>query len=106
MSNHRFVVVGDRLMCRAKCSCGKSSPMSNRGDIEEWMFTHKQEIERIRTHLGTRNPTLKTQRDWFLYQAQNTDNEHDDRVLWQRLADEIDAFVLDKRPPMDQATLF
>jgi hypothetical protein len=70
------------------------------------MFAHLQEIERVRAHLGTRTPSLRTQLTWFQTQAENVDNDYDDRVLWRQLADETERH-LSRQVPLSQAeTLF
>ena len=107
MGNHniRFVLIGDQW--QARCSCDKRSALGDRGDAEAWDFGHRQEIERIRAQLGTRTPSLKSQRDWFLQQANNEENPHEDRALWRQMADELERFLKDRaRPPLEQATLF
>lgn len=107
MSNHRITIVGDRLQCMARCSCKKQSPMTNRANVEEWIFTHHQDIERIRARLGGRSPSLTNQRDWFRQQAEDPSNPAEDRRLWKQLADEVDAFVSTRTgPPKGQLALF
>lgn len=105
MSNHRRTIIGSIQQCQARCSCGKKSPITDRGTVEGWWYAHQQEIERTRAYLGTRTPTLKSQRDWFIKQAENPDNDPDDRALWRQLAEEIDRFV-SKKAPMGQEALF
>lgn len=70
-----------------------------------WGIAHLQEIERVRAHLGTRNPTLKSQHAWFCQQADDETNPVGDRALWRQLADEIQAFLTSKEP-VPQEPLF
>jgi hypothetical protein len=107
VSNHhvRLVLIGDQW--QARCSCKQRSPVGDRGDAETWDYMHHQEIERIRAQLGGRTPSLKSQREWFLQQADNEDNPSEDRALWRQLADELEHFLVDRtRPPGEQLALF
>lgn len=106
MSNHRVTIIGSTDRCQARCSCKQKSPIGDRGIAEGWWYAHRVEVERIRAHLGTRNPSLKSQRDWFVKQAEDTENDPDDRALWRQLAEEIDRFVARKAPAMQQESLF
>lgn len=106
MTNHRFTIVGNTDRCQAKCSCKQKSPIGNRGDADGWMYAHLQEIERVRARLGTRTPSLRTQLTWFQTQAENTDNEYDDRLLWRQLADETERHLNRQVPLAQSETLF
>lgn len=106
MSNHRVSFLGSGDRSQARCFCKQKSPIGDRGSIELWWYEHQEEVARIRAHLGTRNPSLKSQRDWFITQAENTDNPHDDRELWRQLADELDRFIAKKAPVLQSETLF
>ena len=106
MSNHRVTYIGALDRCQARCSCEKRSEIGSRGDVEEWHFRHTQEVERIRAHLGSRNPSLKSQRDWFVLQAENTDNSYDDRTLWRQLAEEVDRHIARSIPVQQTEVLF
>lgn len=106
VTNHKFTVIGNTDRCQARCACKQKSPIGNRGDAESWMYAHLQEIERTRARLGTRTPTLKTQHAWFVQQAENTDNEYDDRVLWRQLADETERHLNRQVPLLQTETLF
>ena len=107
MSNHsvRLVLIGDHW--QARCSCKKRSLLGDRGDAEAWEYAHHQEIERIRAQLGSRTPSLKSQREWFLQQADNEDNSSEDRALWKQMADELEHFLRNRAaPPVEQLALF
>jgi len=98
-------IIGSLDNCQARCSCLKKSPIGDRGVAEGWWYAHQVDVERIRAHLGTRTPSLKQQHDWFLKQAENTDNEPDDRALWKQLAEEIDRHF-SRKPVGEQIPLF
>lgn len=107
MSNHKIVFLGLADRMQARCSCKQKSLIGDRGFVEAWVYSHLQEIERVRAHLGPRSPSLKSQRDWFLAQADNTDNPPEDRALWQQLATELDHYVtLKNQPVLSQDALF
>lgn len=105
MSNHRITMIGGRAECQARCSCKQKSPVGPRGDVEEWVYKHQELVARVRAHLGSRNPSLKTQHAWFRAQAANPENDPADRELWCQLADEVERF-LTKREPIQQESLF
>lgn len=105
MTNHKVHYAGLDPHLQARCSCGKRSAIASRAETDGWYYAHLQEVERIRAYLGTRNPSLKSQHAWFVIQAENTDNDPEDRVLWRQLADEIQAFLVSKEP-LPQDTLF
>lgn len=105
MSNHRVTYLGSGDRSQARCSCKQKSPIVTRGDAEGWWYDHLQEVERVRMHLGTRNPTLKSQHAWFVKQAEDTGNPVEDRELWRQLADEMERFLA-KREPLQQEQLF
>lgn len=92
---------------QGRCSCKQKSKVGNRAEVDTWYFSHLQEIERIRTHLGTKNPSLRTQWAWFSAQAVNEDNPTEDRALWRQMADEMAAFIETKSAPaLQQDPLF
>lgn len=107
MTNHKIHYAGLEPNLQARCSCGKRSGIDRRAEVDTWYYAHLQEVERIRTYLGTRTPSLKTQHAWFCQQADNADNDLDDRLLWRQLADEIGAFIMTKaEPSLQQDALF
>jgi hypothetical protein len=73
--------------------------------VDTWYFAHVAEVERIRAHLGSRNPSLKTQYAWFVKQADDENNAPEDRALWRQLADELERFLASKEP-LQQDALF
>lgn len=99
MTNHRVHYAGEGDRMQGRCSCKQKSRVGNRAEVDTWYFAHLAEIERIRTHLGTKNPSLKTQHAWFSEQAVNEDNPPEDRALWRQLADEMAAFIEHKHAP-------
>jgi hypothetical protein len=100
-------IIGSPQQCQARCGCKVRSPVGNRGDIEEWMFRHHEAVERVRRHLEGRNPSVKKTLAWFRSQEANTDNPPQDRELWKRLADEIEAFARsDKEIAAEQLALW
>ena len=107
MTNHRVHYLGEGDRMQGRCSCKKKSVIGNRAEVDAWYFAHHAEVERIRTHLGTRNPSLKTQWAWFCSQAENEENPTEDRALWRQLADELAAFIEHKNAPaLQQDPLF
>lgn len=106
MSNHRIHYAGFEPNLQARCSCGKRSAIGSRADCDQWQYEHLGEIQRIRAHLGTRNPTLKSTAAWFASQAADADLPNDERDMWQRLADEAGAYIARKNALLEQDTLF
>lgn len=92
---------------QGRCSCKQKSRVGTRADVDTWYYAHNAEIERIRTHLSTRTPTLRTQHAWFSEQAVNEDNPSEDRALWRQMADEMAAFIeVRSGPSLQQDPLF
>jgi hypothetical protein len=106
MSNHRTTIIGSDARCQARCSCKKQSPVGPRGDVDEWIHRHNEEIQRIRAHLGGRSPSLKKQHEWFIKQAEDPENAPADRELWRQLADEIERHLARNAPLVQEETLF
>lgn len=106
MSNHKVHYAGLDPNLQARCSCKKRSTIGTRSQVEDWFIAHLQEIERIRSYLGSRTPSLRTQWAWFIKQSEDTDNDPDDRALWRQLADEIDRFLASREPVAQEETLF
>jgi hypothetical protein len=105
MTNHRVHYAGLDPHLQARCSCTKKSAIGSRAEVDTWYFAHVAEVERIRTHLGSRNPSLKTQYAWFVKQADDENNPAEDRALWRQLADELERFLASKEP-LQQDALF
>jgi hypothetical protein len=107
VTNHRFHLAGGGDSWQGRCSCKQRSKIGTRSEVEDWGIKHLQEIERIRAHLGTRSPSLKTQCAWFFAQADDPENPPEDRVLWRQLADELDRFIAARSAPvLEQDALF
>lgn len=106
MSNHTVVYRQVDGTWWAKCSCREKSGVGDQGFVEAWAYAHHKQIEKIRTHLGSRNISLRTQREWFLTQADNAENPAEDRVLWRQLADELERYVTRTQPTLQQDALF
>jgi len=107
-SNHDISLI-ETIEGRAQaiCKCGaRSTYTSDRGAIDEWIFHHEALVEQVKAHLGSRTPSLKSQRDWFMSQADNTENSTDDRDLWRQLADEVDRHLTSRTPVRQDETLF
>lgn len=107
-TNHRITIIGSDDRCQARCSCKQKSTITDRGGVEAWQYLHLQEIERIRAHLGSRNPSIRSQLAWFETQAANLDNDPDDRALWHQLADETKRYMNSRvaGPMPGEQTLF
>jgi len=105
MSNHHVHYAGLDPHLQARCSCAKRSAIGTRSEVDDWFREHVHEVQRIRAHLGSRNPSLKTQYAWFVKQAEDTDNDPDDRALWRQLAEEMERFLASKEP-LQQDALF
>jgi hypothetical protein len=107
VSNHRVHYAGLDPNLQARCSCKKRSEIGSRSTVEDWFISHLQEIERIRAHLGSRTPSLRSQWAWFQAQAEDETNDPEDRALWGQLADELDRFISARGAPLvGQDTLF
>ena len=105
MSTHKIHYAGLDPHLQARCSCTKKSEVGSRADVDAWYYAHLAEVERIRAHLGSRNPSLKTQYAWFVKQADDPDNDPGDRALWRQLAEELERFLASKEP-LQQDALF
>jgi hypothetical protein len=91
----------------AKCTCRlRSGVVEVRQQAEDWALHHAEQVERARTSLGTKTPSLKHQRDYYADMAAATSNAMDKR-LWQQLADELTHRLNDGEAPNAGApTLF
>jgi len=61
-----------------------------RHEIEDEFRKHIAEVQRARAALGRRNPSLKSERDWYRDQANNHTLPVREREMWKQLADELD----------------
>jgi hypothetical protein len=92
--------------CQARCSCKAKSTFGSRADADEWTYRHHELVEQVKAHLGSKTPSLRSQRDWFRLQADDPENTRDDRDLWRQLADEVDRHMASKVPVIQSETLF
>lgn len=90
----------------ARCRCGfTTKKCRTRQEAEDDVNKHWQEVERVRLHLGTRNPSLQSQRDYYRQMAEDENVTPHDRRLWAILADELDRRVGSPVTDADQPTL-
>lgn len=90
----------------ARCKCGfLTKKHRTKQDVEDEVRKHEDAIERIRLHLGTSNPSMKSQRDYYREMAENPNIEPHDRRLWGILADELDKRLGRPITEDDQPTL-
>lgn len=106
MTNHNVSYAGSEPHLQARCSCGKRSPVGDRGDCGHWQYKHLAEVQRIRSHLGTRSPSLASQQAWFTSRAEDPDTPDEDRILWRQLADEVGLYLTRKSALLEQDPLF
>jgi hypothetical protein len=91
----------------ATCRCGfRTKVLTTRHGVEDEVLKHDADVQRMRLNLGTRNPSLKSQRDYFRSMAENPNVAPRDRRLWGMLADELDARVENPADSADQPSLF
>lgn len=89
MEGHEVRYSNSRSGARAYCNCGESSvALPNKQDAEEWHLRH---LSGVRAERARRKgpPSLKSQRDYYLAQAESATQSDDDRRLWRSLADEL-----------------
>jgi hypothetical protein len=67
---------------------------------EDWIIAHEAEVARARARVGKR-VSLKSERDWYLLQAENMANAEPERILWKRLADELTTRLGDTDAPSE-----
>lgn len=108
MSNHIFTYfeVSNMTPTRhyARCTCGHVTDRHvQKQVVEDETMKHLEYIERVKAHLGTRNPSLKSQRDYYRDQAENGTPEL--RRLWKQLADELSDRLGDNAPKWEQPPL-
>ena len=77
----------------ARCIlCGWTVPsfdLTSQQAAEDEMNRHVQNALRARAALQRSNPSLKSQRDYYLEQTRNPYISDADRSLWKTLADEL-----------------
>lgn len=80
----------------ARCKCGQySGPLDQKWEVDDWVREHHAKIEVIKAYLGTKTPTLKSQRDYYLMMSENPEVVASDREMWKLLADELGKRVND-----------
>lgn len=90
MSHHKTAVAGSTDAWQATCLCSaRSAVVEHRWEADDWCRSHMQAVERARTHLRDRSPSLKDQRDWYRKQAARATDETV-RDQWLSLADGLD----------------
>lgn len=92
MSNHavKYLAIGETKHV-AVCSCRwRSKDMLTLQAAEDAAYAHGQIVERVRTHLSTKTPSLKSQRDYYATMAEAGDTPDGDRPIWRQLRDELD----------------
>jgi hypothetical protein len=90
VSNHKtkYVRYGDEF--RAECSCRQNSKLGTRQEAEDWLFKHREQVQRARAHLRHRIPSITQQYNYYRQQEQNPHQGESDRRLWKQLADELE----------------
>lgn len=108
MSEHqvKYTQTKDGTAHFGRCRCGATSGQrSTTQDVQDWAFAHDQYIARVRAGLGTKTPSLKSQRNYYREQADDTSNTEKDRSQWKRLADELDKRLNDGEPTQEDVPL-
>lgn len=77
---------------KARCTaCGWSSfELPTSQAVQDAVRKHREDVERIKAHLGNRNPSLESQADYYREMADNASLDKEQRDQWKALADEID----------------
>lgn len=80
----------------ALCKCGwRADPQVTRQAVEDEVLRHEMFVQRVRTQLRVKNPTLRSQRDHYRNMADDETIRESERRLWKQLADELDARLND-----------
>lgn len=105
---HKVTYFADRPLEKyARCKCGfLTKRYKNMDDVEDEVARHEANVNRARLQLGTRTPSLKSQRDYFRQMAENPNVEPRERRQWGILADELDQRVEDPADYADHPQLF
>lgn len=105
--SHKVTFFNDRPFDHwARCRCGFTTKHHRQEDdtVDE-VRRHEADIERIRLALGTRTPSLKSQRDYYRSMAENENVAPHDRRQWAVLADELERRLGQPITEADQPTL-
>jgi hypothetical protein len=91
MSGHQVTVVPVKdNQWIGRCSCRATGKVTESHWVAtQWTMTHRREVERIKTHLAGRTPSLTDQRNYYLSKAADDAIPSDQRLLWAQLADEL-----------------
>ena len=104
MSEHHTKIIGGNGMHQGKCTCGaQSKTVDYRWIAEDWVAEHMALVQKVRTHLTTRSPSLTDQRDYYRTMQLNPETPPGDVPLWRQLADEIEHRM--GKPVTDQEPL-
>lgn len=91
MTNHKVQIDYGRGTYSARCSCRQQSKFyAQRWQAEDWRDQHLALVERIKSHLGHHNPSLKSQRDYYHQMENDPEVTEHDRGLWRQLREELD----------------
>lgn len=70
------------------CTCRDRSDFEpTRHLVELWEDAHHKAVERARTHLNDRRPSLRDQYDYYRKMENDPSTPESDRALWHLLAD-------------------
>jgi hypothetical protein len=105
---HKVTYYSDRPLEKfARCRCGfVTKRHKNMDDVEDEVARHEANVNRARLQLGTRTPSLKSQRDYFRMMAENPNVDPHERRQWGILADELDTRIDDAVTTDNHPSLF
>lgn len=92
MGNHMYdwIESPPPFRYQARCNCGWTSDrQATKQAVDDQIMKHEAQVQRVRAQLGTRRPSLKSQRDYYQQMADDHTNPSGERELWQGLADEL-----------------
>lgn len=94
----------------ATCRCGWSpdprKAYRTKQMVEDEVRKHEQMVERVNLHLGSRNPSLKSQHAYYEQMANDSNVSAADRELWRILADGLASRLGKPVSDEDQPQLF
>lgn len=94
MSNHKIAYVEDKGRHHGRCSCRfQTKVFLHKWQAEDEVREHLALVDRVRAYLETKNPTVKSQHDYYRERADDPDETPENRRLWQQLADELEPRV-------------